>query len=174
MIDAIKKRKSIRKFQDKKVESEKLESILRAAMQAPSGMNGQPWEFVVVDDESILKEMQKFSMGAHALKTAPMAIVVLKKKIAKRELMKLSFLSAEDLGACTENLWLQAVEEGLGASWMGVTPDSKSESMLSELLNLPKDIKAYAVMAIGYPSEDTDMVTEMRYDEKRVHYNKYK
>lgn len=173
MIEAIKNRKSVRKFQDRKVEPEKVENILRAAMQAPSGMNGQPWEFVVVDDADILEKMKKFSMGAHALKAAPMAIVVLKKKIIKRELMGLSFLSAQDMGACTENLWLQAVEEGLGASWMGVTPDSKSEAMLSELLNLPKDVKAFAVMAIGYPAEDVDMATEMRYDEKRVHYNKY-
>lgn len=173
MLDAIQKRKSVRKFQDRKVEPEKVENILRAAMQAPSGMNGQPWEFVVVDDADILEKMKKFSMGAHALKAAPMAIVVLKKKIIKRDLMGLSFLSAQDLGACTENLWLQAVEEGLGASWMGVTPDSKSEAILSELLKLPNDVKAFAVLAIGYPAEDMDMGTEMRYDEKRVHHNKY-
>lgn len=49
MIDAIKKRKSVRIFQNKKVEPEKIENILRAAMQAPSATNGQPWEFVVVD-----------------------------------------------------------------------------------------------------------------------------
>lgn len=173
MLDAIQKRKSVRKFQSRKVEPEKVENILRAAMQAPSGMNGQPWEFVVVDDAEILEKMKKFSMGAHALKSAPMAIVVLKKKIIKRELMALSFLSAQDLGACTENLWLQAVEEGLGASWMGVTPDSKSEAMLSELLKLPKDVKAFAVMAVGYPADDVDMATEMRYDAKRVHCNTY-
>ena len=173
MIEAIKNRKSIRKFQNRKVEPEKIESILRAAMQAPSGMNGQPWEFVVVDDADILEKMKEFSMGAHALKSAPMAIVVLKTKIIKRELMGASFLSAQDLGACTENLWLQSVEEGLGASWMGVAPDSKSEAMLSELLNLPNDVKAFAVLAIGYPAEDVDMATEMRYDENRVHYNKY-
>lgn len=173
MLDAIQKRKSVRKFQSRKVEPEKVENILRAAMQAPSGMNGQPWEFVVVDDADILEKMKKFSMGAHALKSAPMAIIVLKKKIIKRELMGLSFLSAQDLGACTENLWLQAVEEGLGASWMGVTPDSKSEAMLSELLKLPNDVKGFAVLAIGYPAEDVDMATEMRYDEKRVHYNTY-
>ena len=61
MIEAIAKRKSIRSFADKKVEAEKVESILRAAMRAPSGINGQPWEFVVVDDREVLSAMQKLS-----------------------------------------------------------------------------------------------------------------
>ena len=71
MIEAIAKRKSIRSFADKKVEAEKIESLLRAAMRAPSGMNGQPWEFVVVDDREVLTAMQKLSPGGRALQTAP-------------------------------------------------------------------------------------------------------
>lgn len=174
MIEAIKQRKSIRKFQSKKVEPEKIESILRAAMQAPSAMNEQPWEFVIVEDEGILEKMKTFSRGAHAMKTAPMVIVVLEKKIKQREQMNLSYLSTADLGACSENLWLQAVEEGLGASWMGVARDSESEIILREILNLPESIRPYAAIAIGYPADDVDISTEMRYDETRVHHNKYK
>ena len=63
MIEAIAKRTSIRSFTDKKVEAEKVESLLRAAMRAPSGINGQPWEFVVVDDREVLTAMQKLSPG---------------------------------------------------------------------------------------------------------------
>ena len=68
MIKAIAKRKSIRSFMDKKVEPEKVESLLRAAMRAPSGINGQPWEFVVVDEREVLTAMQKLSPGGRACK----------------------------------------------------------------------------------------------------------
>lgn len=173
MIEAIKKRKSIRKFDSKKVESEKVENMLKAAMRAPSGMNGQPWEFVVVDDEEILQKMKNFSMGTLALETAPMAIVVLEKEVVKRRDMGITFLASQDLGACTENLWLQAIEEGLGAGWMGVCPGSEGQRLLSKILNLPDNVKAYAVMAIGYPAEGVDLEPVDRYDAKRVHYNTY-
>lgn len=173
MIEAIKKRKSIREFQDKKVETEKIESILRAAMRAPSGLNGQPWEFIVVEEEEILQKMQNFSMGAHALKTAPLVIVILEREVLKRREMGITFLASQDLGACTENMWLQAVEEGLGASWMGVTPGSSGQIMLGEILQLPENIKAYAVMAVGYPAEHIDLKTADRFDQTRIHYNTY-
>lgn len=174
MIEAIKNRKSIRKFADQKVEPEKIDSILRAAMRAPSAMNGQPWEFVVVDDSSVLDNLKKYSPGAHALKAAPMAIVVLEKELLKRKAMGISYLSSHDLGACTENLWLQAVEEGLAVSWMGVMNNDKMQNNLREILNLPKKIKVFAVLAIGYPAEDVDMTIEDRYDSSRIHYNQYK
>ena len=173
MIEAIKNRKSIRSFSDKQIEPEKVESILRAAMRAPSAMNGQPWEFVVVDDVAVLEKLKKYSPGAHALKAAPMAIVVLEKEILKRKVMGMTALGAHDLGACTENLWLQAVEEGLAVSWMGVMGD-KMQDTLRNILGFPKSMKAFAVLAVGYPAEGTDMTTEDRYDAKRIHYNTYK
>ena len=116
MINAIEKRKSIRSFENRKVELEKIDNILHAAMRAPSASNVQPWEFLVINDEQLLESMNGFSRGAHAMKTAKLVIVVLMKKIPQREAMNLTSLSYEDLGACTENLWLQAIEEGLGVS----------------------------------------------------------
>ena len=103
----------------KKIEKEKVNEILKAAMRAPSGMNAQPWEFIVVDDKETLQKMKAFSMGTRALETAPMAVVVLDKEIEKRMEMGFEFLNPQELGACTENILLQAFEEGLGAGWMG-------------------------------------------------------
>lgn len=173
MLSAIEKRKSIRKFQNKKVEPEKIDQILRAAMQAPSGMDGFPWEFVVVDDPLVLKKLQGFSKGAHAMPTAPLLIIPLIKSIPIREKMNLQFMNYEDLGTCTENLWLQAIEEGLSASWMGVAPGSDHCDLISQILNLPNDVKPFSVMAIGYPAEDVDTTPVNRYDSSKIHYNIY-
>ena len=173
MIEAIAKRKSIRSFRDTKVAPEKVESILRAAMRSPSGINGQPWEFIVVDDREVLSAMQKLSPGGRALQTAPLAIVVLEREIPFRMEKGLNWLTPQDLGACTENILLQAVEEGLGAGWMGVGPGTPGQTALGQLLNLPEGVKPYSIVGIGYPAEDADLEPVDRYDPARVHYNRY-
>ena len=171
MIEAIAKRKSIRSFADKKVEPEKVESLLRAAMRAPSGINGQPWEFVVVNDEEVMTALRKF--GGRALLSAPMAIVVLEKEIPFRVENNLNWLSPEDLGACTENILLQAVEEGLGAVWAGVGPGTSGQEKLANLLGLPENVKPYSIVGVGYPAEDADTEVQDRFDPSRIHYNHY-
>ena len=173
MIEAIAKRKSIRSFADRQVEPEKIENILRAAMRAPSGINGQPWEFVVVNDREVLTAMQKLSPGGRALQTAPVAIVVLEKEIPFRVEKGLGWLGPQDLGACTENILLQAVEEGLGAGWMGVGPGTPGQAALAELLGLPENVKPYSIVGIGHPAEDADLQPMDRYDPARIHYNRY-
>ncbi len=174
MISAIEKRKSVRKFTNRKVEKEKVETILRAAMRAPSAMNGQPWEFIVIDDEQMLAQMQGFSKGAFAMPTAPMVIAVLNKQLPKRESSGVSpVIAYEDLGACTENLWLQAIDEGLSASWMGCAPGSEQEEALAQIFNLPSDVKPFSVIAIGYPAEDIDLTPVDRFDVNKIHYNTY-
>ena len=173
MIEAIAKRKSIRSFADKAVEPEKVEQLLRAAMRAPSGINGQPWEFVVMNDKEALAAMQKLSPGGRALQSAPTAIVVLEKEIPFRTEKGLTWLTPQDLGACTENILLQAVEEGLGACWMGVSPGTPGQAALSQLLQLPQGIKPYSIVAVGYPAEDVDLEAADRFDLARIHYNRY-
>ena len=173
MIEAIAKRKSIRSFTEQKVAPEKVESLLRAAMRAPSGINGQPWEFVVVDDPQVLNAMQKVSPGGRALQTAALAIVVLQRTIPFRVEKGLDWLTPQDLGACTENILLQVVEEGLGACWMGVGPGTPGQQALGELLRLPEGVKAYSVVGIGYPAADADTESVDRFDPSRIHYNFY-
>ena len=173
MIEAVAKRKSIRNFADKKVEPEKIESLLRAGMRAPSAMNGQPWEFVVVDDRTVLDKLKGFSPFARPLKSAPLAIVVLERENLKRKVMGITQLSAHDLGACTQNILLQAVEENLGAVWLGVTKQEKVQEKLRSILQLPDHLSAFAVLAIGYPAEGVDMTVADRFEPERIHYNGY-
>lgn len=171
MIEAIAKRKSIRSFADKKVEPEKVENLLRAGMRAPSAMNGQPWEFVVVDDRAMLDKLKGFSPFARPLKSAPLAIVVMERENLRRKAMGISELSAHDLGACTQNILLQAVEENLGAVWLGVTKQEKVQQKLRSILQFPKSVSAFAVLAIGYPADGVDMSITDRFEPERIHYN---
>ena len=173
MIEAIAKRKSIRSFCDKPVAPEKVESLLRAAMRAPSGINGQPWEFVVVNDRQVLTAMQQLGGSWRPLQTAPLAIVVLEEDLPFRIEKGLTWLNHQDLGACTENILLQVVEEGLGAVWMGVGPGTPSQAALGELLGLPQNVRPYSIIGIGYPAEDADLEVADRFEASRIHYNHY-
>lgn len=76
-MDVIFKRRSIRRYKDQAVEDEKIEKLLRAAMQAPSAVNQQPWEFIVVRDKSILNKLAGLSPYSKMVADAPLAIVVL-------------------------------------------------------------------------------------------------
>ena len=80
MLEAIKIRRSIRTYINKKVEEEKIEEILRAAMQAPSSKGACPWEFVVVDDNEVLEKLSKCQHRARHIKYANICIVVLGNK----------------------------------------------------------------------------------------------
>ena len=164
----IDERRSVRKYTDKKIEAEKIDRMLRAAMQAPSATNQQPWEFLVIDDKETIVKLADFSQYAKMLPGAPLAMVILEKQG-----MRAPRFTEQDLGACVQNLMLQAVEDGLGTVWMGVGKGSERETFLTEMFNLPETVKPFAVLAIGYPADENANRFVDRYDETRVHYNKY-
>ncbi len=167
-MNTIFNRRSVRKFKAKDVEKEKISKIIRAAMQAPSATNQQPWEFIVVDEKDKVEKLSEFSPYSKMLMEAPIAIVIL-----ERQGLRAQEFAPQDLGACTENLLLQVVEEGLGAVWMGVGKNNPRESFLIDMFNLPKSIRPFAVIAIGYPDDENANKFVDRYDETRVHYNNY-
>lgn len=173
MIEAIAKRKSVRSFREETVESAKVEALLRAAMRAPSGINHQPWEFLVVDSAEMLTALKNWNPRGKALQSAPLVIVVLEKQIPFRVENDLGWLTAQDLAACTENILLQAVEEGLGAVWMGVGPGTSGQAKLAKLLGLPEAVLPFSMIAVGYPAEDADLEAPDRFDPTRIHYNTY-
>jgi len=161
-------RRSVRKYLDKKIEPEKVDRMLRAAMQAPSATNQQPWEFIVVDDKDTIVKLADFSPYAKMLPGAPLAFVVLEKQG-----MRAPLFTEQDLGAATQNLLLQAAEDGLGTVWMGVGRGTEREAFLTKMFSLPETVKPFAVIAVGYPAEENANKFVDRYEADRVHYNKY-
>ena len=168
-MNSIFHRVSIRKYTGQPVERDKIETLLRAAMAAPSACNQQPWEFIVVDDKQTVEQLSKFSPYARMLLEAPLAIIILEKTT---DLIAPAF-TQQDLGACTQNLLLQAAEEKLGAVWLGVSKGDDREKFIVDMFNIPSTLKPFGVISIGYPMDADANHFVDRYDEKRVHYGSF-
>ncbi|MBQ9685590.1 MAG: nitroreductase family protein [Oscillospiraceae bacterium] len=156
-------RVSIRKFEDRPVEREKIEALLRAAMAAPSAGNQQPWEFYVVTDKPTLERLSKVSPYAGCTKNAPVAIVS-----AYREQLWAPEYAQIDMSIAMENLWLACAEQGLGGVWLGIAPLEERMRAVEEVVGIPEGQRAFAVFPLGFPAESRRQ--QDRYDEARVHY----
>ncbi len=166
-------RRSIRSFiKDKKVEKEKIEILLRAAMQSPSASNRQPWEFIILDDESIIEKLPPISRHFVLAAKAPLIIIAIGNKDTcyKGEYGNTLWFPL-DLSASIQNILLQAVELDLGAVWIGTYPDEHKVEGIHKMFNLPEHLIPFALIAVGY--SDTKYSFVDRYDESKVHYNKY-
>ena len=156
-------RVSIRKYQDRPVEKEKTEAMLRAAMQAPSAANQQPWEFYVVTDREMLEKLSKVSPYALCTKNAPAAIV----SAYRTELWAPAYAQI-DMSIAMENLWLSCGELGLGGVWLGIAPVEDRMRAVEEILGIPEGLRAFAVFPLGYPAEERKQ--QDRFDESRIHF----
>ena len=167
-MNPIFKRRSIRKFSDDEVSINQVKNLIKAGMQAPSAFNSQPWEFIIVSDKKDLEAVSKMSRFAKPAKRAQKLIIVLgntKKFRVVKDMIQ------QDLSACTQNILLQAVEEGLGAVWLGFYPKEDRVNALREYFNIPDHIIPFSVIAIGYPKDEKD--PKSRYDESKIHLDKY-
>lgn len=168
-MKTIQMRRSIRSYTDQAIESEKIEKLLRAGMQAPSAINQQPWEFLVVQDKKTLEALSLISPYAHLAAKASLAII----PMANDDRMIYSDHWQQDLAAATENILLEAVELGLGAVWLGVAPNEERMQYVRDHFDLPPNLKPFCIISIGYPAKGNENKFVDRYDETRVHYEKY-
>ena len=160
-------RQSVRRFTDETVSDEKIENLLKAGMQAPSACNQQAWEFVVVSDEDDKKAISEMHQFAKPARHASHLIVT----IGNLNEAKIHRMIEQDLGACNENILLQATHEGLGAVWLGFHPIEDRTLKLKEYLNIPDHCIPFSVICVGYPKGDANVT--LRYDKNKVHFNRY-
>jgi len=166
-IDAILSRRSIRKYLKKQIPEKLIKNLLEAAMAAPSAGNEQPWHFIVIDDTNILCEIPNFHNHAEMLKEASVGVLVcLDKNLEKHEGMGI-----QDCSAATENILIAVQAYGLGAVWLGVYPRKDRIDGLRKLLNIPDHIIPFSLISIGYPAETKPKAN--RYNQSRIHYNKW-
>lgn len=156
-------RVSVRRYQDRPVEKEKITEILRAAMQAPSAANQQPWEFFVVTDRETLLKLSEASPFAKMTKDAPCAIVS-----AYRKDCRLPAYAQIDMSIAMENMWLRTDELGLGGVWLGIAPLEERMKAVEEILSMPENLRAFAVFPFGYPAEERKQAD--RFEEERIHW----
>lgn len=159
-------RRSVRAYAQRPVEPEKIERVLRAAMQAPSALDGRPWEFFVYTDAASRTLISQMSPYAAMAAQAPVVIVLCADQQRIQESREEAWW-VQDLSACTQNLLLQLVQEGLGGVWLGTYPREKRMDYLREALQLPGHLLPFAVVPLGYGLETNHYVD--RYEPDRVH-----
>jgi len=169
-MNAIFNRRSIRKYKDKPIEKEKVEKLLRAAMQAPSAVNEQPWEFIVVQNKDTLNKLSNMSPYSKMVASCGAAIVL----VANTEAFRIPTGWQQDMGAAAENLLLEAVELDLGAVWLGVATSEDASKFITNFFGLPENIKPFALISVGYPDEGQENKFIDRFNENKVHYENWK
>ena len=166
-LEAIRTRRSIRKYLDRRVPEELVQTLLAAAMQAPSARNQQPWQFVVIDDVAMLARIPEFMPNAAMAAEAPLAILV----CGDISLEKSPGYWMVDCAAAVENMLLAAHALGLGAVWCGVYPREARMDGLRQLVGLPKNVIAHSLVVLGYAAEQVS--AEDRYRPERVRRNRW-
>lgn len=160
-------RRSIRSFTGEPVAETAIETLLRAAMAAPSAGNQQPWHFVVIRDRAVLDAIPSYHPHSQMCCQAPCAILL----CADPALQRYPGFWVQDLSAATENLLLAAHALGLGAVWCGIHPDSDREEAFRRHFSLPSAIIPFALVPVGYPSANPEPADRFRIE--RVHRERW-
>ena len=165
VFEAIRKRRSIRRYEKKAIEKEKLLKVLEAARLAPSAANRQPWSFIVVTDSKVKKSLRS-AYNANWFVSAPIIIVgcIFPEKAWIRqdgeEYWKI------DIAIAMQNLILEAWEQGLGTCWIGDFNEREAKAALG----IPADVRVVAMTPLGYPSIQKSAITDRKPLEKIIHY----
>lgn len=160
-MNPIFERTSIRQWTDQPVEDSLIDQILKAAMQAPSAVNSQPWEFVVITNPELKQKLSQVSPYAHCAANAPVLLALLcRKENSCPEYNEI------DMGICIENILLEVTTLGLGAVCLGIAPEPERIEAMDQLLNVPDTQMSFALIPIGYPKTTHPQVD--RYDPNRI------
>jgi nitroreductase len=157
-LELVKKRKSVRKYSSRIVSRDIIDRCIEAARLAPSACNSQPWEFIVIDEENLRRELSEaafsglYSMNSFA-REAPVLIIVTRERSSYISSLGGYLRGVEysliDIGIACEHLVLQAHQEGLGTCWLGWF----NENSLRNILRLPRKKKIDIIISMGYPKE---------------------
>ncbi len=154
VMQAIKGRRSIRKFTPEAVEKEKLERLLEAARWAPTAANQQRWRFVIVTSPAMVQLVMKFAPGIFSTPSAFIVICV-EKRPDTNPVFEATYLA--DCSMAAQNMMLAAHEMGIGTC----VALSYAKVAIKEILDLPDGIEPLLVLTVGYPAEDPEPPTRL-------------
>lgn len=166
-IEAILSRRSVRTYTDEPVSEQDIETILHAAMAAPSAGNQQSWRFVVTTSREMLDAMAECTPYGKMLREAPLAITV----CADTRDLRHPMMWQQDCSAAAQNALLAIHALDLGAVWLGFWPKMERVEPLKATLGLPEGIEPLCVLAVGHPAEGQAPVD--RYDPERVRRDRW-
>lgn len=164
VIDAMKSRRSIRRYKRDPVEKDEILACLEAARWAPSADNFQPWEFVVVTDEEARAKLAGIHTYGRFMRNSPVVVVVLADPNSSPKHYH------GDASVATQNLLLAAHSMGFGTCWVGVI-DSVFEEPIRELLGIPEDLRVLCAVSLGRPAERP--ISSRKSLEGMVHWETY-
>lgn len=170
LFDILKSRRSIRKFQNKEVEKEKIDVILKSALLSPSSRSIRPWQFIAVTDADLIRQLSLCrEHGSQFLAGAPLAIVVLADKDS-------SDVWIEDTSIAAVMIQLTVQDLDLGSCWIQVRERFRTEQetagdYIRGVLEIPEQYRVECMIAIGYPAEEKKPYEEHTLLYQKLHYN---
>jgi len=169
VMDAVKKRKSIRDYLDKPVEDNKLNAMLEVGRLAPSASNRQEWRFVVVREPETRKRLGEAAGGQRFVGEAPVVIVACAK--TDGHVMRSGQLSYPiNVAIALDHMSLAAVELGLGTCWIGLFNEKK----VKEIIGIPEEIRVVQLMPLGYPADPSPVEKSRLSLDTIVKYDRWK
>lgn len=167
VLAVIKKRRSVRKYQSRLVEPEKIEEILRAGMYSPSARHIRGWQFIVVDDKMTIKKLADTKMYAQHLATASVVIAVVSEEYK---------YWLENASIVAHQMTLEVVNQGLSTCWTQIYDSqrldgSSAEEYVKQVLKIPQKMRVLCLLGIGYPGEDLAEHDDTEFEKAKIHKN---
>lgn len=172
MIDILRERRSIRKYEKRAIHKESLEILKEALLRCPTSRGINPWMFVFVDDPGLLELLAKAKEhGASFLKDAALGIVVCGDETK-------SDVWVEDCSIASIVVQLAAQALGFGSCWIQIrkrphSQDRTAEEYIQETLSIPQHMKVESIISIGYPAESKKPIPMEKLEFEKIRYNKY-
>ncbi len=146
-LESIVTRRSIRRFKAIDIPEEIILKVIEAGTWAPSGLNNQPWKFVIVRDKNTREALAGLTRYGKIILSSPVCIVVFLDNSLSYDRVK----DIQAMGACIQNMLLAIHSMGLGAVWLGEI--LKNRQKVEELLSVPGSYELMAVVSLGYPDQ---------------------
>jgi len=172
MIELLRNRRSIRKYTEKLIESEKFEILKEALLRSPSSRDFDPWEFIFVDNRELLKQLALSKPhGASFLSRAALGVVICADE-------QKSDVWVEDCSIASILVQIVAQSLGLGSCWIQIRNRNFDDQLTSEdyirkLLNIPSGLKVESIIALGYPAEKKEPIPRESLKYEKVRMNGY-
>lgn len=169
MLEAIKKRRSIRKYLPKEVEEKKLNEILKAAMFSPSAHDEKPWEFIIIKNQKTKDLLAATKKWSYFIDQAPIVLVLCSQEVD---------YWVENLGIVAENIYLEATNQGLGTCFVQIRGSQTykgkdAEEYVKKILSVPQNIRILCLMPLGYPTEQKEEHKNSEFEKEKIHYEVY-
>jgi nitroreductase len=172
MIEILRSRRSIRKYEQRPIDANSLELLKEALLRCPSSRGINPWSFIFVDEADLLAGLSRAKEhGAGFLKNAALAVVICGDE-------SLSDVWVEDCAIAAIVAHLTAHSLGLGSCWVQIrnraySGEKTSETYVRELLGIPAGLRVEAIISIGCPGEAKKPVPVEKLQYEKIKYNRW-